>query len=333
MRRLLALLLLLLCSNASAHEVRPGYLEIKSAGSNGDSSPVIYDVLWKVPVKGPVKLVISVVLPEDCKARAPVSSQVIDAARIERWQVSCAGDIAGGIVSIDGLQNTITDVLLRLQHAGGSSETVRLTPTQASYEVQGEQAMSEVAITYLILGVEHILLGIDHLLFVFALLLIVSGWRRLVATITAFTVAHSITLVSATLGWVQVPQQPVEAVIALSILFLATEIVHGLRGRPALTARQPWIVAFVFGLLHGFGFAGALAEVGLPQQAIPLALLFFNVGVELGQLVFVAAVLVLGQLLQSIGSMPIRQGQLAASYVIGGLAAMWTIERVAGFWT
>src|SRR6185503_6389412 len=149
----------------------------------------------------------------------------------------------------------------------------------------------EVVRTYTILGIEHILTGFDHLLYVFAMLVLVSGWRRIVVTMSAFTATHSLTLTAATLGWVQVPQPPVEACIALSIIFVAREIVQARRGRPGLTARWPWVVAFIFGLMHGFGFAGALAQVGLPTGAIPTALLFFNVGVELGQLIFVASVL------------------------------------------
>ena len=160
----------------------------------------------------------------------------------------------------------------------------RLLPQSRDSSVQRVGGALEVACSYLVLGVEHILGGVDHLLFVLALLLIVRGGKRIFITITAFTLAHSITLVSANLGWVRVPGPPVEAMIALSIVFVAAEVVHGLRGKPGLTARAPWVVAFSFGLLHGFGFAGALAEVGLPQKAIPVALLMFNVGVEIGQL-------------------------------------------------
>ena len=146
-----------------------------------------------------------------------------------------------------------------------------------------------MADTYTRLGIEHILTGVDHLLYVLAMLLLVTGWKRIVATMTAFTATHSLTLAAATLGWVQVPQAPVEACIALSILFVAREIVCSRKGQPGLTEQWPWVVSFMFGLLHGFGFAGALSEVGLPQMAIPVALLFFNVGVEIGQLLFVAA--------------------------------------------
>jgi hydrogenase/urease accessory protein HupE len=179
--------------------------------------------------------------------------------------------------------------------------------------------------------VEHILGGVDHLLFVLALLLIVSGGKRIFLTITAFTVAHSITLVAATLGWVHVPGPPVEAMIALSIVFVAAEIVHGLHGKPGLTARAPWVVAFSFGLLHGFGFAGALAEVGLPQKAIPIALLTFNVGVEFGQLLFVAFALGVGAVLRRV-PMPRRAWlPYAVPYAIGCVAMFWVIERIGAF--
>ena len=206
---------------------------------------------------------------------------------------------------------------------------MRLTPASPRFTVSESESWTQVAATYTALGMEHILLGIDHLLFVLALMLIISGWRKLVATITAFTVAHSITLGAATLGWVDVSQAPVEAVIALSILFVAAEIVHWRQGRPGITREKPWLVAFAFGLLHGFGFAGALNEIGLPEHAIPLALLFFNIGVELGQLVFVAAMLVLGALLKRV-NWPDWAWRVPV-YGIGAMAGFWTIERLAGF--
>jgi hydrogenase/urease accessory protein HupE len=189
-----------------------------------------------------------------------------------------------------------------------------------------------VVSSYLLFGFAHILGGFDHLLFVLALLILVPNTRILIWTITAFTVAHSITLAAATLGFVNFPQPPVEAVIALSIVFVATEIIHVSQGRPGLTQRRPWIVAFTFGLLHGFGFAGALTEVGLPEQAIPLALLFFNVGVELGQLAFVAAVLLSIALAKHLLHETPKWVPTATAYVIGMVASYWTIDRVLGFW-
>jgi hydrogenase/urease accessory protein HupE len=206
--------------------------------------------------------------------------------------------------------------------------------------VQAAPGAGEVAATYLALGVEHILFGFDHLLFVLALVILVRDWRRVAVTVTAFTIAHSITLAAATLGFVNVPGPPVEATIALSIMLVAVEILNARRGEPSFTQRLPWLVAFSFGLLHGFGFAGALAEVGLPQHAIPVALLFFNIGVEAGQLIFVAAVLSLIWLSRYAASLLFETGLVrrafdrfdgAVAYGIGGVAAYWLIERTAAF--
>jgi hydrogenase/urease accessory protein HupE len=326
MPRLLALVILLLSTlPALAHEVRPGYLEINETAANQ------YSVLWKVPMKGNAVLRLSPAFPSSCEQLTPPSSRPVAAAMVRQWTISCNDGLTHGEIAINGLAQTLTDVLVRLKHRGGTTQTVRLTPQAASFVVKGEPSSMEVISTYLLLGFEHILLGLDHLLFVFALLLIVQGWKRLVGTITAFTLAHSITLAAATLGFVNVPQAPVEAVIALSILFLATEIIHLQQGRIGITQRYPWIVAFIFGLLHGFGFAGALTEVGLPQTEIPLALLFFNVGVELGQLAFVIGVLLLNLALKRIALQPMRWAEITATYVIGSVAAFWTIERVAAF--
>jgi len=197
-----------------------------------------------------------------------------------------------------------------------------------------------VAGTYLGLGVEHILLGIDHLLFVLALLFLVGNWPRLIGTVTAFTLAHSLTLAAATLGWIRVPPAPVEAVIALSIVFVAAEILHTRQGRGGLAARMPWVVAFVFGLLHGLGFASALRDIGLPEHAIPLALAFFNVGVELGQLLFIAGVFGLLWLIRPVGHSVSGPGtswgqserlSVPTAYVVGTVAMFWVFERTYSF--
>lgn len=324
--RLISLILLLITATPGmSHEVRPGYLEIT------ETTPERYQVLWKIPMKGDAVLRMTPVFPETCKEQTPPSSRKVAAAMVKQWSIICAGGLKDVDIAIEGLQNTLTDVLARVTHAGGATQTVRLAPDNIRFTVSGIPSTLEVITTYLSLGIEHILLGIDHLLFVFALLLIVQGWRRLVGTITAFTVAHSITLAAATLGYVNVPQAPVEAVIALSILFLATEIIHMQQGKIGLAQRYPWLVAFIFGLLHGFGFAGALSEIGLPQSDIPLALLFFNVGVEVGQLIFVATVLLIGMVLKRLISQPMRWGETVITYMIGGIAAFWTIERVAAF--
>ncbi len=312
---------------AHAHEVRPGYLEIRQTETE------TFDVLWKVPARGRLKLAIYARLPDNCVPLSAVVSTKGGGAFTDRWTVTCPGGLSGGTIVIDGLSGTLTDVLARIERLDGSSQVFRLSPDAPSVVVGAAPGWQQIAGTYLGLGVEHILSGIDHLLFVLALLLLVKGWRRLVATVTAFTVAHSLTLAAATLGFVHVPQRPVEAVIALSIVFVAAELVRLGSGQVNLTQRWPWAIAFTFGLLHGFGFAGALSEIGLPEQSIPLALLFFNVGVELGQLLFIAGVMVLGVLVKRIAvPVPTWAPQLPA-YGIGAVAAFWTIERVAGFWS
>lgn len=320
--------------NAPAHEVRPGYLELTQTGAE------TFNVSWKVPAIGDLRLSIRPRLPENCTpVDAPVTFGTHESYR-ERATFTCAGGIVGRDIAIDGLSSTMTDVLVRLTGSNGAVQTLRLSPSAPSFTVTASPGQWEVAATYLKLGVEHILLGVDHLLFVLALLILVRGWRRLIGTVTAFTVAHSLTLAAATLGFVNVPGPPVEAVIALSIVFVACEIVHRRRGQTGLTERWPWIVAFIFGLLHGFGFAGALAEVGLPYHAIPIALLFFNLGVEIGQLVFVAAVLAAGELFRraialrlepALVQRTVHRRDVTAAYAIGAMAAYWLIERTSAF--
>lgn len=325
-KTLIGFILFCFSSFSFADEIRPGYLELKENSAN------VFSVLWKIPARGNKKLNLQAQLPANCIDKAPVNTQLVNAAYIQRRIVVCEGGLIEKTISVEGLKSISTDVLLRLEFINGGSQSVQLTPVNHSYQVQAEASSMQIVNTYTWLGIEHILLGIDHLLFVFALLLIVKGKRRLLWTITAFTLAHSLTLAGATLGFVYVPQKPVEAVIALSILFLAMEIVHGRRGQPGAAARWPWMVAFIFGLLHGFGFAGALAEVGLPEQAIPLALVFFNVGVELGQLLFVAVVLLLGWLLQKLKQPKLLDSaEIAGIYSIGGLASFWLIERLSVF--
>ena len=232
-----------------------------------------------------------------------------------------------------GLQGTITDVLVRMQTHDGVVSTALVRPSRPYFDIAATPGSATVATAYLVHGIEHILLGYDHLLFVLALILIVPKLRVLVTTVTAFTLAHSITLALATLGFVHAPVPPTEAAIALSILLLACEIMRSSSGQPSFTARWPWFVAFAFGLLHGFGFASALAEVGLPKGDIPLALFAFNVGVELGQLAFIAAVLIALRLVRLIpvpGAVSL-QAKPIATYAIGTLAAFWFIDRVAAF--
>ena len=326
MRKLLAVILCtLVVLPAAAHEVRPGYLAINETAADE------FRVQWKVPARGQMRLAIYPILPDNCTATSEPLTRNIAASFMDTWTVSCPGGMTGGTIFIDGLSSLLTDTLVRITMLDGSTRVARLSPSSPAFEVPEAPTLMQVASTYLGLGVEHILLGIDHLLFVLALLLLVRGVRQIVITITAFTVSHSLTLAAATLGWANVPQQPVEAVIALSILLVAVEIVHRDRGKPSLTQQWPWAVAFTFGLLHGFGFAGALNEIGLPEQAIPAALLFFNLGVELGQLLFIAAVLLSWRLLRGVAeNLPKPLLQLPA-YAIGTMAAFWAIERISGF--
>lgn len=322
-----AILLLVLAVPAGADIFRPAYLEIRELGNDE------YAVMWKVPALGSERRLAAYVrLPDG--AEVTDGPRVVTAANnwIERLTLRFEGGLAGQEFVIEGNAVGVTEVIARVERLDGSSQVERLPMQQPRFVVEPPQGTAAVAWSYFVLGVEHILGGIDHLLFVLALLLIVRGGRRIIATVTAFTVAHSLTLAAATLGWVHVPGPPVEAIIALSIVFVASEVVHLSQGKPSLTERAPWIVAFSFGLLHGFGFAGALAEVGLPQAAIPLALLTFNIGVEVGQLIFVIAVLALTVLASRVVRSDVGWVRVATAYAIGGIAAFWTIERVAGFW-
>jgi hypothetical protein len=298
-----------------------------------------------------LRLGLYVELPAGCTNVTEPRATMVNNAFTERWTVKCAGGLTGGTVHIAGLASTMTDVLVRLERLDGTTQVTRLTPSAPSFVVAAAPRALEVARTYTVLGIEHILSGIDHLLFILALLLICLGtgakgritklrafnlsldtrhWT-LLKTVTAFTISHSITLTLAALGYIRVPQAPVEAVIALSIVFVASEIVHGRQGRAGLTARAPWIVAFSFGLMHGLGFASGLSEAGLPDGHIPTALLFFSIGVEAGHLLFIGVVLSLIALAVRVKLPAPRWAQLTPPYAIGGLAMFWVIQRIAAF--
>jgi hydrogenase/urease accessory protein HupE len=334
-RFLFAVLVALLAQPALSDELRPGYLELRQ------TTPATYNLLFKIPARGEdLRLAVYVKLPEGTQDVGVPRASFSDGAYVERRSIRRDGGLIGQALSIEGLSATLTDVLVRIESLEGTIRTERLSPTKTSFIIQAVPGSGEVAATYLRLGVEHILFGFDHLLFVLALVVLVREWRRVAVTVTAFTIAHSITLAAATLGFVNVPGPPVEATIALSILLVAVEILNARRGKPSVTARLPWLVAFSFGLLHGFGFAGALAEVGLPQHAIPVALLFFNVGVEVGQLIFVAAVLSLIRLLLDAASQLLEPAlvqrtfdrlDVTVAYAIGIVAAYWLFERTTAF--
>jgi hydrogenase/urease accessory protein HupE len=325
----------LLTQPLRSDELRPGYLELRQ------TAPGTYSLLFRIPARGEdLRLAIYIKLPEGIKNVGAPRASFNDGAYVERRTIHRDGGLVGQAVSIEGLSATSTDVLVRVESLAGSIQTERLSPTRTAFVVQATPGAGEVAATYLRLGVEHILFGFDHLLFVLALVILVREWRRVAFTVTAFTIAHSITLAAATLGFVNVAGPPVEAAIALSIMLVSVEILNAQGGKPSFTARLPWLVAFSFGLLHGFGFAGALAEVGLPQHAIPVALLFFNVGVEIGQLIFVSAVLSLIWLLRHAASRLLEAALVkrafdrldgAIAYGIGVVAAYWLVERTAAF--
>jgi hydrogenase/urease accessory protein HupE len=310
---------------AAAHEVRPAYLELT------ETTPGAFDVLFKTPMQGDLRLALGVAISGQVEPIAPVWSRVTENAMVQTWRVNVVPSLAGQQVHVVGLENTVSDALLRIEFLDGRSWVQRLTPAAPQATVPATQSGSGVAATYLGLGVEHILLGYDHLLFVLGLLLIAANLTQLLKAITAFTAAHSITLAAAVLGIVQVPPKPVEAAIALSIAFVALEIIHARAGKIGLAARAPWVVAFAFGLLHGFGFAGALSEIGMPERHIPVALLFFNLGVEAGQILFVAAVMVVAALLRVTRLRLPRWASLVPPYAIGTVAVCLMIQRISVF--
>jgi hydrogenase/urease accessory protein HupE len=322
-RLILLALLLLLPSVAFAHEVRPGFLELR------EIEPDTYLTTWKVPARGEFHLAIEPAYPEYCRSIGEPITSFTDEAFIARGRIRCERSLPGARILIRGLEATQTDVLVRIEAADGAVESERLTPSRPHFTVSGQPSRIAVLRTYFQLGAEHILTGIDHLLFVFCLVLLVRELRKLVATVTAFTLAHSITLAAATLGFVNVPAPPVEATIALSIVFLASEVCRDPTHRSAVTQSYPWIVAFSFGLLHGLGFAGALAEIGLPRGEIPLALFAFNVGVEFGQLAFIAAVLSAGYLARVLAPRAPAWAPRPAAYAIGCIASYWVFERLS----
>ena len=362
MKRWLVIALLLGVVRVTAHEVRPAFLELK------ERAPGEFDVLWKVPAAGGVPLAGEEIpheqprLSDDpgpvksmpCGCPAPTVAQlsrgvlpihpslpkgavIIDLPRVERIfgaeirrsTIRVPHGLEGWEVNVHGLSATMVDVLVRVAFKDGRVVSQMLRPDAPSFVFTAETA-GPAAGGYFVLGLEHIVFGIDHLLFVLALVLIVRSMGRIVKTVTAFTVAHSITLALATLGLVHVPSAPVEAAIALSIVFVASEILRSRRGEGGLTERAPWLVAGSFGLLHGFGFAGALSQVGLPENDIPLALLFFNLGVEAGQLAFVVMALGVIVLLRRVRLS--EWAPMLPPYAIGSVAMFWVIERTAAIW-
>jgi len=316
--------LLLAVPSLWAHEARPAYLEMK------ETAPGQFSILFRTPVLSAMRLPIQLKFPDGVKnLKEPTGEELADSYVERRWIDAGSGGLAGKRIEFPGLQLTITDVLVRVEMLDGRKSTTIVHPSQPWVEIAATQTWMGVAGTYILQGIRHILFGADHMLFVLGLLLIVQDRWMLLKTVTAFTVAHSITLAIATLGYAEVPILPLNAAIALSILFLGPEIVRSWRGETSFTIRHPWVVAFAFGLLHGFGFASALTSAGLPRHELPLALVTFNIGVELGQLGFIALILALERSFRILQVHWPRWAQALPGYAVGSLGAFWTVQRVA----
>jgi hypothetical protein len=305
-----------------AHESRPAYLEITQTAPNR------YDVLWRTPLNAGMRLQVMLGLPDETRNVTEPKIQELNDCLIERRVIDVNGGLAGKRIDFAGLQATITDVLVRVQSSDGTHSTSLIHPSQPWFELTASRGRLAVAATFIVQGIRHISLGADHLLFVLGLLLIVKNRWMLLKTVTAFTVAHSITLAIATLGYANAPVVPLNAAIALSILFLGPEIVRSWNGETSFTILHPWVVAFAFGLLHGFGFAGALTSAGLPRNELPLALLGFNVGVEIGQVGFVLLILLLERSFRVLEVRWPRWAAVLPGYTVGSLGAFWTVQRV-----
>lgn len=321
LRFLAWLTLALAAMPAAADELRPGYMELTQRDAQ------TWRLVWKAPVLGGLATRARPAYPAFCTQSQP-QARIEGAALVAESQLTCTKDLAGSQIGIAGMDAAFTDALLRVAPLNRPVQVARLTPTDAMITLATVPDTWEVARSYFVIGVEHIIAGYDHLLFVVALVLLLLRPWVIVRAATAFTLAHSITLIGTTMGVMGLPQAPVEALIALSIVFLAVEIIKRDPKQPRLSERIPWVVAFGFGLIHGFGFAGALREIGLPESDLPVALLTFNLGVEAGQLVIVVVVIALIKTLQRFKPAWLRPAVLAASYAIGITASYWFIERL-----
>nr|WP_254438097.1 HupE/UreJ family protein [Ruegeria arenilitoris] len=326
------MLVLLPAIQAFGHALEPGFADIRQLTSQ------TWQVFWRKPDVAGQPMTIALQLPDNCTPQTGPEPLFDGSAWISVWVADCPEGLAGSRVFIEGLSSQRTDVLLRLQMQSGATDTIRLTPDQPGHRIPEQAGGWGIFGSYLALGFEHILEGWDHLLFVFALLVLIRDFWRLVGAITAFTVAHSITLALAALGHLSAPGPPVEAIIALSIVFLAVEALKSNAGDIRLSERYPWLIAFAFGLLHGLGFAGALREIGLPEQDIATALLAFNLGVEAGQLAFVGVVLTAATALRftlpRLATHWRSPGDITTtvvSYGIGSVATFWFVERILSF--
>ena len=328
-RRLAAGFLLVLFTTPCAvlaDEFRPALLELDERDGGW------VDVTWKVPMRGDQVLALTPVLPQFLEPMGPGLARQVPGAWLETRSYRAGQQTLNGVtLSIEGLGAVPADVLVRVKLRDGTEHSAILRSGTSSFTIPEQATRVDLAISYWRMGTIHILEGYDHLLFLLTLLLIVSGIWPLLKTVTAFTLAHSLTLALATLGLLYIPPVPTEAVISLSIVLLAVEVVRKNQGLLTLSERYPWLVAFTFGLVHGLGFAGALSEIGVPQNEVPLALLMFNVGVETGQVMFVVAVSLLLAGLHRLHSHSALTLARATPYAIGGVAMFWTIQRIGLF--
>jgi hydrogenase/urease accessory protein HupE len=328
------LLLLLVASASRAHDARPNYVNVT------ETTPNTYSVMWKVPASVPGASLPYPTFPGDCVAERQAAWREAGAEFMGQQVYACDAGLSGRTVGIRfPIVNPSLSTLYKIRFASGEEHVKILKPGQNEWTVPEAESRFGVAKEYTLLGIEHIWAGIDHLLFVACLLFVARTPRRLLITITGFTVAHSVTLALSTLDLVRIPTPPVEAAIALSVVFLAWEIAK--EDEASLAYQFPVAVSVSFGLLHGFGFAAVLRDIGMPQTELPTALLFFNIGVEIGQVLFVMALLAafftlrpaLVRLLKSPRD-PVTHWEsltVPASYVIGCLASYWMIDRIAGF--
>lgn len=309
---------LLVSSILHSHEVRPAYLQIDEVDTQNDQT--LYQILWKQPVVQNRRLPLNPIFPEGCEINDRMPVEVTNGALLHYWITDC--DLKDAQIHIDGLSVTLTDVMVRWNSKIGDSKNYLLRPENPTLDLRSDSTQTS---SYLLVGIEHLIFGIDHVLFVMCLFLLIQSPLNLIKTITSFTLAHSITLALSVLGLVELKQGPVEAVIALSIVFLARELLATNPNQSSLTITKPWLMAFFFGLLHGLGFAGALREIGLPDDAFWPSLLLFNVGIEIGQLLVIAILAAITWLLSKLEYK--RQGILYASWIVGMVAAYWTLDR------
>ncbi|MFN3214799.1 MAG: HupE/UreJ family protein [Henriciella sp.] len=316
---ILVWLTVLSLSSVSAHEVNPAYLEAS------ERAPESFQVVWKQPLKDGRRLRLTPTFPDGCE-RQNFGTRFSNGAVIETWQIRC--DLSQGDIRIEGLERTLTDVFVKVNFLDGRAVSSVLRPSANLLSLDAP-ATSAPLWAYFRIGIDHIIFGYDHLLFVLGLCLLVR-LRQLLLTITAFTIAHSITLALSTMAGISLPGTPVEITIALSLILLAAEYVTVHRGGQSLTSQYPWGVAFGFGLIHGFGFAGALADIGLPTSLEVWALLLFNLGVEIGQICFVIAIFAIGWSLSHLSKLGVNKVKLAAAYLVGVSGTYWAVERLVG---